>query len=219
MDATVHAVSGDRREAAIAGRRVGNIEPVRLLWVVGYPFAVFAGLHLARPGLVATVLVLAVLAEMLVASVRGRPRRGLAGVVECAAITVVMMGVAFLDEARLLLFVPAATNVAFLASFASSLIRGPSTAELFARLRYPDLPAEAVVYCRRVTALWCGFFALNAAVIAGQALRASLEWWTVYTGVLAYLLAGALLLAERLYRRRRFPAADARSRTRAVASK
>ena len=34
----------------------------------------------------------------------------------------------------------------------------------------------------------------------------SLASWTIYTGVLAYLLAGGLFLAELLYRRRRFTA-------------
>jgi uncharacterized membrane protein len=44
---------------------------------------------------------------------------------------------------------------------------------------------------------------VNAAFIAWLAFYGSLVSWTIYTGLLAYLLAGGLFLAELLYRQHR----------------
>jgi uncharacterized membrane protein len=54
-------------------------------------------------------------------------------------------------------------------------------------------------YLTCLTAVWAGFFAANA-LIAAWTTTASLETWALYNGFIAYLLIGALLGFERLYR-------------------
>jgi uncharacterized membrane protein len=57
-----------------------------------------------------------------------------------------------------------------------------------------------------VTLAWCGFFLVNGTIAAWTALAAPLAWWTLYNGLLSYLLIAALFGAEwvarGVYRRR-----------------
>jgi uncharacterized membrane protein len=76
--------------------------------------------------------------------------------------------------------------------------------ESIARMRHRDLPREGVAYCWRLTFLWCVFFGLNAGFITWLAFYASLQSWAIYTGCLAYLLAGGLFIVELAYRQRRY---------------
>jgi uncharacterized membrane protein len=97
---------------------------------------------------------------------------------------------------------PVLVNCAFLAAFGYSLAAPPSMIERLARLSEPDLPPEAIAYTRRVTQVWCGFFILNGSVALGTALWASEAVWSLYTGVVAYLLMGLLFAGEYLVRLR-----------------
>lgn len=97
---------------------------------------------------------------------------------------------------------PVLVNAALLAGFGYSLWAPPSVIERLARLREPDFPASAVAYTRRVTQVWCGFFALNGAIALATALWASDALWSLYTGVIAYVMMGLLFGAEYVVRRR-----------------
>ena len=95
-------------------------------------------------------------------------------------------------------------NLGLLAAFAASFLARETTVERLARAQVGELDADERRYCRRVTALWCAFFAANAAVSAALALGGTREAWALYTGLVAYLLVGALFAAEYLYRHWRF---------------
>jgi uncharacterized membrane protein len=97
---------------------------------------------------------------------------------------------------------PVLVNASLLAAFGYSLRHPPSMVERFARMREPDLPPAGVAYTRRVTQVWCGFFVVNGAVCALLALTASERAWSLYTGVLSYMLMGLLFGAEYLMRLR-----------------
>ena len=77
-------------------------------------------------------------------------------------------------------------------------------AECLARLHHTTLPPGAIPYCRLITILWSLFFALNALFILWLAVAASLATWALYTGLLAYLVAGTLFATEKTYRAWRF---------------
>ena len=72
--------------------------------------------------------------------------------------------------------------------------------EQLARLKEPDLPQTAVGYLNKVTLIWCGLFIFNASVALYTALYTDLATWTLYNGLIAYLLIGLLLALEWLYR-------------------
>ncbi len=134
----------------------------------------------------------------------GSPAKaGPMGKVPLFAVATLGLG-ALLENEGFAQLVPVVVNTGLLVLFASSL-RGPiSMVESFARRQDPDLSEEKVQYCRTVTIVWCGFFVLNIAVTVALALAAPISWWTLYTGVLAYLAIGALFTAEYVVRKARF---------------
>jgi len=100
---------------------------------------------------------------------------------------------------------PVAISIGMLSLFGASLLRPPSIIERFARLQDPELPPFAIAYTRRVTQVWCLFFAFNGSVAFATAVWASEAVWSLYTGLISYVLMGALFTGEylvRLYVRR-----------------
>jgi uncharacterized membrane protein len=93
-------------------------------------------------------------------------------------------------------FYPVLVNTVMLGIFGYSLMFPPSIVERFARIRDPDLPTQAVHYTRRVTQIWCIFFAANGAVALMTALWASPATWTLYNGLIAYMMMGFLFAGE-----------------------
>jgi uncharacterized membrane protein len=78
--------------------------------------------------------------------------------------------------------------------------------ERFARLEYDDkLPAGIAAYCRKLTVLWTTFFAANIVGCMWLAILGDDATWVLYNGLIVYLLIGALLLGEYLWRRIAFP--------------
>jgi len=100
------------------------------------------------------------------------------------------------------LFYPVLVNGFFLFWFGLSLKYPPPMIERLARLMDPQLPPEGVRYTRQVTWVWCGFFLFNGAMAAMTVAVGDLELWTLYNGLLSYLLMGALMAGEYLLRRR-----------------
>ncbi|MDH2295860.1 hypothetical protein [Cobetia sp. 1AS1] len=114
-----------------------------------------------------------------------------------------LIAISLLSEAELgLRAYPVLVNLAMLSVFATSLWRGMPVIERLARLQEPDLPAAGVRYTRKVTRVWCGFFVFNASVAAATALYADLATWTLYNGLVSYVLMGLLFCGEWLVRRR-----------------
>lgn len=109
--------------------------------------------------------------------------------------------IAVTNSETLLRAYPIVVNVGMLVAFGATLCgSGPSMVEKFARVRRPDLDARAVRYTRRVTQIWCGFFALNGAVSAGFALWGSRAQWAFYNGIVTYVLIGMLIVGEIAWR-------------------
>ena len=75
-------------------------------------------------------------------------------------------------------------------------------AERLARLSEPDLPDKAIRYTRQVTIAWSVFFLCNGVLAAALTLWAPLAWWTLYNGLISYLLMGLLFAVEWLVRQR-----------------
>jgi uncharacterized membrane protein len=132
---------------------------------------------------------------------RGQGARAILGAV--AALVLVTLLWRSNDPVWVLLY-PVFMNALMFALFAASLLRPPSAIERLARLRHPDLPPEGVLYTRRVTQVWCGFFIANGSVAAWTAFAASKEIWMLYNGLISYLLMGVLFAGEWLFRRWRF---------------
>jgi uncharacterized membrane protein len=174
------------------------------IFTVLYPFVIFLGLRWLSPRTLAALVGTALLIRALVKFRRGAWQR-LSPLLGAAALIGGLIGLAALfDDGRYFKVLPVVINVGFFLAFARTLVHGMPMVESFARLHHAQLPDGGVEYCRRVTAVWALFFALNAGFILWLAFTASVEAWTLYTGLLAYLLAAALFVGETLYRAWRF---------------
>jgi uncharacterized membrane protein len=172
---------------------------------VGYPFLMSAGIASGRPRLVAVLIGLLLLIPGALAWRAGSQSEAVWRLAEAALAMVFLAVAVVVNQGRVFRLGPALANIAMLLSFGRTLVRGPSMVEIVARIRHRgELPRGAESYCWRLTLLWCVFFGLNASFITWLAFYASLAWWTIYTGVLAYVLAGTLFMTELLYRRRHF---------------
>jgi uncharacterized membrane protein len=107
-------------------------------------------------------------------------------------------------DPRELLLAPVFLNLGLLYVFGRTLRSGPSFVERLARLRDPNLSAARVRHCRTTTAVWCGFFAANAVLITALAWLGEIRIWTLYTGVVSYLMMALLFAGEWVVRSWRF---------------
>ena len=166
-----------------------------LLAGLAYPFAVYFGIEHLSPRLFAALLGALWLAHLL-SSARAASRA------TAAVALLFCLVLALLDDDVLLRWYPVLINVAMLALFAGSLFVGMPVIERLARLQEPDLAEAGVRYTRQVTKVWVGFFVINGTIAAALTLWAPLAWWTLYNGLIAYLLMGLLFAGEWQVRQR-----------------
>ena len=161
-----------------------------------YPLAIWFGHGQVEPRWLAGLLLLAAASRL--------PALKLSRLARCSAAGALLLAACALWSNRLLplKLYPVLVNAALLAGFAYSLFVPPSAVERLARLKEPDLAPAGVAYTRRVTIAWCAFFAVNGSIALATALWASEAVWSLYTGVIAYLLMGLLFGGEYLLRRR-----------------
>ncbi|SET40570.1 hypothetical protein [Kosakonia radicincitans] len=102
---------------------------------------------------------------------------------------------------QLLLYYPVTVSLIMLLVFGCSLWSKMPLVERLARLRTPDLPESAVRYTRRVTQVWCVFFMVNGGIALFTAQYGDMRLWTLWNGMISYLLMGLLMAGEWLIRR------------------
>ncbi|WP_143425987.1 hypothetical protein [Gilliamella sp. wkB308] len=103
---------------------------------------------------------------------------------------------------QLLLFYPVAVNLIFFIVFSYSLTQPQTIIEKFARMNNPQLPNQAIRYKRNVTIFWSLFFIFNGSVALITCLLENMYWWTIYNGLISYLLIGICMGMEWLIRQK-----------------
>jgi uncharacterized membrane protein len=168
---------------------------------LAYPLLIYFGLQVLQPRYVALLLAAAMLLRR-----RQQMQRLMAGLTRLdRTILVCLLGLAGLtaivNSELLLRLYPAAVAAGVFLLFATSLHTPPSMIERFARLQQPDLPPEGVRYTRKVTQVWCVFLILNSLTALYTALYSSREVWSLYNGLIVYVLMGLLFAGEWLIRK------------------
>lgn len=105
-------------------------------------------------------------------------------------------------KTSLSLWYPVIVNTSLFAVFGLSLLSQRTVIERFAVLQRKGepLPEEGVRYTRGLTKLWMLFFAANGAAATATCVCGNLNIWTLYNGVVSYVLIGLFLGGEYLYR-------------------
>lgn len=178
-------MSGVGRKSALA---------VVAVLTLAYPLVVYFGIGRVNPAWMAVLLVVVATLRALASPDRYWWFAAAAAVLLAVA---AMLGNDWLP----LKLYPVLVNAVLLTVFAFSLGYPPTIIERLARLHEPDLPASGVLYTRRVTQVWCGFFVVNGAIALATALYASEATWALYNGCIAYLLMGLLFAGEWIVRR------------------
>ncbi len=177
-----------------------SIKPgIAWLWV-GYPVLMFLGLQFIEPRYLAMILGIALL-------LRWRNKlpqllKQCSRLQKLLALTLLtwIIATSISNDEELLRSYPALISIGMLILFAVTLKYPPSMIEMIARVQDPQLPTAAIAYTRKVTWLWCGFFALNGSIALYSALYGSRAFWVLYNGVISYIFMGLLLAGEWLWR-------------------
>ncbi|ROS01588.1 putative membrane protein [Sinobacterium caligoides] len=178
---------------------------VGAVFILLYPLAIYFGLQHGSIERVALVLAVLFSARLLMLrldrSVDNTTSPLLSVMVLAAGLgaSLALLGYLFNDSV-FFRYYPVLVNGLMAAVFIHSLRHGPPIIERLARLHEAELPESGVVYTRAVTKVWVVFFAINGAVALYTALWASLSVWTLYNGLLSYLLMGTLFVCEWLVR-------------------
>jgi uncharacterized membrane protein len=167
------------------------------------PALIYLALRVASARQVAAAALLLLLLRVAVAA--RREFRGQVRAFGLPLLAVAGAGVVSLiwNDPLALLATPSLVSFGLLFAFAGSL-RGESVVERLARAQKASLCDEEVLYCRRVTVVWCAFFLGNGALALWLAVAATRAEWALYTGLVSYLLIGTLYASEFVYRHWRF---------------
>jgi uncharacterized membrane protein len=110
-------------------------------------------------------------------------------------------GLGLLDGALAARAYPVVVSGGLALLFGMSLWQPRSLVERFAELSGDVLSPAGRRYCRRVTLVWAIWLAINTAVSGVLALAGSLAAWTLWTGVIAYVVSGIIFGSEFVLRR------------------
>ncbi len=116
-------------------------------------------------------------------------------------------GVAFFADSLLFLkFYPVLVNLSLLAFFGFTLWKKPSFVFRMANLGDKSIknsPSRNYVekYCDKVTFGWCIFFVLNACAAAVTVFVGSDRLWSLYNGLISYILIGLFFAVEFVVRK------------------
>ncbi|MES2605828.1 MAG: hypothetical protein V4603_12890 [Pseudomonadota bacterium] len=172
---------------------------LRVLYVLAavlYPVLIYFGLQTVNPRWLILIVVLVAM-RYLIGTQFSPLIRVVWGICLATLVAVTMIT----GSATALLVYPVLVNAMMLVLFFSSWLKPPTVIEMFARRREPELPVAAIIYTRKLTLVWCGFFVINGGISLAT-LALSREWWLLYNGLISYVLIGALLLGEMLIRKR-----------------
>ncbi len=185
----------------LKGKIASVIRVVTFLLLLIWPFVIWQGVAQGALGWLLLLLGITFLLRLYVLKGRLGALAGLGKLLALFGI-VLCLASALLRDYHLLLYYPVVMNAMLLLLFGSSLRYGPPVVERLARLQDPSLPPEAVKYTRTVTKVWCVFFICNGAVSLATCLYGNLDIWTMYNGVISYLMIGLVMGIEWLVRQR-----------------
>lgn len=171
------------------------------LLLLAYPVAVYYGLSRWGLGVIAVIFALLFLLR-IVAGHRAKLKelKYIAWLSGGAGIVLTLLAMLFRQHGWLTYY-PVVVNILLFSLFFSSLWQPQTIIERLARIQEPELPESGIGYTRNVTKVWCAYFVING-TIALYTCFLSLEIWTLYNGLISYILTAALFAGEWLVRQR-----------------
>ena len=161
-----------------------------------YPFIIYFGLRILPASFFG--LILAILLLLRFGFIRPEER---ATALPVVGILLAYAGAsAVTGSTKMLLYYPVLVNSILFVLFAGSLRTKEPLLLRIVRARGVTINAHMPRYLTRLTAIWAGFFVING-MIAVWTTTASMEVWTIYNGMISYVLIAILALCELVFRR------------------
>ncbi len=112
------------------------------------------------------------------------------------------LGIAvFFFDPDLTLYYPVIINLLFILMFSSSLFAEKNIVQKIAeKLENNRLDQGGILYTRAVTIVWCCFFLANIIISLYCIFNENINLWTIYNGLISYLIMAGLFLVERTIR-------------------
>jgi uncharacterized membrane protein len=174
-------------------RPIGRAAFVGLLAL--YPFAVYFGIQFLPPTFFALLLAVVVMLRGAIA----RPEERATILPVTLILFAYAVAAAIIARTQALLYYPVLINSTLCVVFSWSLKAGDPLLLRIVRARGTPINEHALRYLTRLTAVWASFFAMNA-LVALWTTTTTLQIWTLYNGLISYVLVGTLGLSEWLYR-------------------
>jgi uncharacterized membrane protein len=176
---------------------------ISALFIVASPWVLYWTLSQQRVGVAAMALIGWVIIRTIPVLLSAK-REQRAAALQLPAIALVFAFLGWIShDGTWLLVLPSATQATFGVVFLRSL-SGTPLIEHFARMVKPELSSPERAHCRSWTRIWGVYLLVLAAGGLVLARWAPLTVWTVYVGVVSYVLVGALFAIEYLIRKIQF---------------
>jgi uncharacterized membrane protein len=176
---------------------------VNTLFILASPWVLYWTLSRQRVGVAALTLIGWVIIRTIpvLLSAKAEHRRA---ALQLPAIALVFTCLGLVsNNGTWLLVLPSAAQATFGLAFLRSLA-GTPLIEHFARMVKPELGVPEQAHCRSWTRVWGIYLLVLAALGLVLARWATLAVWTIYVGVVNYVLVGALFAVEYVVRKIRF---------------
>lgn len=183
------------------------LNTVFIVLLFAYPVLIYFGLQYASISSIAPVLLIAIVGRYVFTRAASSTMPWLLPATVLGSVCVALAWL--LDNSKVTLFYPVLISGTMLVTFAYSLFKGPTVIETFALLdekrkskdkQNVTLPEHVVAYTRNVTKVWCVFFSINIALACYTIYLGDIALWTLYNGLIAYILMGVLMAGELLVR-------------------
>ena len=166
---------------------------------VVYPFAIYLGIKSGYLNLILIMIAVLFTIRLIILREAKSQLRYFSLISLFCAVILCTLSV-FIKEYNLFMYYPLIVNLLLLAVFFTSLFQDKTIIERFALMTEKNLPDYAVTYTRRVTIVWCIFFLLNGAIAFITIASGDIQVWTLYNGLIAYILIGITAAVEYIVR-------------------
>ena len=173
--------------------RIGRVVFIGLIAL--YPFVIYFGIQILPATFFA--LLLAVVVALRAAVVLPEERAMVLPVI--LLLLAYAVGAAIAGRTQALLYYPVLVNAILCVTFGWSLRTGDPLLLRIVRARGIAVSEHGLRYLSRLTFVWALFFAMNA-LVALWTTTQTLKTWTLYNGLISYVLVGTLMLCEWPYR-------------------
>jgi uncharacterized membrane protein len=176
---------------------------ISALFILASPWVLYWTLSQQRVGVAAITLIGWVIVRTIPVLISSK-REQRAAALQLPAIALVFAFLGWIsNNGTWLLVLPSATQATFGLAFLRSL-SGTPLIEHFARMMKAELSVPELAHCRSWTLIWGIYLLVLAATGLALARWATLAGWTLYVGVVSYVLVGVLFAVEYLIRKIRF---------------